>query len=568
MKQRYITLFLAVAAVSLTLAGCHKENADLGMKLMAEGFGNGQKVAVYELASYWVNGETLRINGVDKTINVDGADAYISDVTEAEAYRAIYPASIGSSAALDADVVNVTLPSSYEWRVDGSGRQLIEVPMAAKGTGSERLYFRHLTAAITVQITNHYGFAVVVDDVTVSSTEGSKTYQLSGPTSVTLGTDDLTVTPAETDVAANRQVTIDFNDAQLTVQSGEKKNVQVPVLPVGEGNKFTVSVTVHKYNNTEVSKTYTQTQATGGAMARKEMGYAGSTVGFLFSVAADRQVIFSQGNLEYQASTGTWRFAEDQNFFIGNNAGNNADTTTRKTQSDWIDLFGWGTSGWNNGNVKYMPYDANVKDWTNIYYGPKSGDTYYDLTGDYANSDWGVYNRISNGGNKTGMWRTPTISEWSYLTNYSRGATNTVNNITRAKYTYASIANMHNGIIFFPDTFTVPTLTNSTWGPINQKSAYTTSISESDWYALEAAGCIFLPAAGGRSAAGSSQAAPSVSDVNNYGRYWSSTKSTNNSKACAAQFQSDGNFTASTSSSYLLTKSSGYSVRLIKDVTQ
>ncbi|MBO4777527.1 MAG: T9SS type A sorting domain-containing protein, partial [Bacteroidales bacterium] len=36
-----------------------------------------------------------------------------------------------------------------------------------------------------------------------------------------------------------------------------------------------------------------------------------------FSVAEDKQVYFSQGNLQYQASTGIWRFAENQWNFVG-----------------------------------------------------------------------------------------------------------------------------------------------------------------------------------------------------------------------------------------------------------
>ena len=45
-------------------------------------------------------------------------------------------------------------------------------------------------------------------------------------------------------------------------------------------------------------------------------------------------------------------------------------------------------------------------------YGPKNGTT---LTGENANYDWGVYNPISNGRNKEGLWRTPSMSELNYL---------------------------------------------------------------------------------------------------------------------------------------------------------
>ena len=36
-----------------------------------------------------------------------------------------------------------------------------------------------------------------------------------------------------------------------------------------------------------------------------------------FSVSAESRVVFSQGNLQYQATTDSWRFAENQTDYIG-----------------------------------------------------------------------------------------------------------------------------------------------------------------------------------------------------------------------------------------------------------
>ena len=54
-----------------------------------------------------------------------------------------------------------------------------------------------------------------------------------------------------------------------------------------------------------------------------------------FSVAADKQVYFSQGNLQYTQSTATWAFAEHQYDMIGEKNVNNSHTL-----NDKIDLFG------------------------------------------------------------------------------------------------------------------------------------------------------------------------------------------------------------------------------------
>ena len=81
------------------------------------------------------------------------------------------------------------------------------------------------------------------------------------------------------------------------------------------------------------------------------------------------QVRFSQGNLQYQASTNTWRFAENQWDYVG------ADNSNISSEYDgWIDLFGWGTSGYHNiydnFNVNYQPYSysaATVQTECNYY---------------------------------------------------------------------------------------------------------------------------------------------------------------------------------------------------------
>ena len=55
-----------------------------------------------------------------------------------------------------------------------------------------------------------------------------------------------------------------------------------------------------------------------------------------FSVSSNKQVLFSKGNLQYQADPGSWRFAENQYDVIGEGNGDIAADYT-----GWIDLFGW-----------------------------------------------------------------------------------------------------------------------------------------------------------------------------------------------------------------------------------
>lgn len=224
----------------------------------------------------------------------------------------------------------------------------------------------------------------------------------------------------------------------------------------------------------------------------------------MFSVSISTKVFFSKGNLQYKASTNTWRFADNQYDYIGN-----ANNNVSSSYNGWIDLFSWGTSGWNCGNTYYRPWNVGENDGS--LYGPPGN---HNLTGNYANSDWGNYNAISNGGNQNNQWRTLTHEEWSYLIN-------TRNTSSGIRYAKAKINNV-NGLILLPDNWnnSYCTLYNTNQSGANYSSNV---ISISTWLnSLEAHGAIFLPAAGWRNES-------STVDVGSLGMYWSASYRNNNS---------------------------------------
>ena len=140
---------------------------------------------------------------------------------------------------------------------------------------------------------------------------------------------------------------------------------------------------------------------------------------------------FSQGNLQYQASTDTWRFAENQWDLVG---GGNENISS--TYYGWIDLFGWGTSGYDHGATCYQPWSTSTYDY-NYYAYANPNFNLYDGSGQ---ADWG-YNAISNGGNQENLWRTLTASEWEYILNTRPGC----------RYAMASITGIGSGLILLPD---------------------------------------------------------------------------------------------------------------------
>lgn len=198
----------------------------------------------------------------------------------------------------------------------------------------------------------------------------------------------------------NKAVPVSSGWASLTIQTkpengakillnGRDLNAVTPYMNnMLAAGKYEITVSKNKFETT------TQTvdiQDGDNKIVEIEMPYQYGKlyVDGVFSVSPDKKVKFSQGNLQYQASTNTWRFAEHQWDIIGDGNKN-----ISSIYNGWIDLLGWGT-----GNAP-----------TNIS----------KINNDYSSfSDWG--NEISNGRgmNNTDMYNASfssnkiTQSDWT-----------------------------------------------------------------------------------------------------------------------------------------------------------
>ena len=200
----------------------------------------------------------------------------------------------------------------------------------------------------------------------------------------------------------------------------------------------------------------------------------------VFSVAADKQVSFSQGNLQYLPSLNIWKFADSQYEYLGN-----ANKYLSPTFRNWVDLFGW------SGKDSKVPYGVGVSA------------SNADYAGDFV--DWGT-NWIC--GDAPNTWRTLSIDEWKYLYHERKNAEKLF-----ALGTINGIA----GLILLPDdwqlpegaTCQLPTEKGLLWddnynggGYINtntQTNYYQDNIyTLEQWHVMEEAGAVFLPAAGFR----------------------------------------------------------------------
>lgn len=263
----------------------------------------------------------------------------------------------------------------------------------------------------------------------------------------------------------------------------------------------------------------------------------------IFSVGRNKKVRFSKGNLQWSATgggstatthavaggetaAGTWRFAEHQWDIVGT-----ANSNISSSYTGWIDLFGWGTSGYNNKH-------PSMSSTTSTSYGNGASG----IGG--TNYDWGVYNAISNGGNQPGLWRTLSENEWDTLL-FRRS---TVSGILFAKATVNGVQ----GVIIVPDNWSTSTYSLNVTNNRAANYSYNT-ISSAQWATLETAGCVFLPAAGERSGS-------TMYNVGYNGLYWS-TKTSNSDQAAYFSFESNDLRTRGLYRYY------GLSVRLVQDVT-
>lgn len=238
-----------------------------------------------------------------------------------------------------------------------------------------------------------------------------------------------------------------------------------------------------------------------------------------FSVNDSTQVQFSRGNLQFNANTNTWQFAEQQYDFIGEDNCKNLNV---------YDLFNWGT-GDNPILAYYQDYDIFI--------------------------DWGK-NKISNGGNDVHIWRTLSLDEWDYLFHGRINAKNlfglgTLNDI-KGVILLPDGWNSSKGSYFVPSTNKGLTWEYDYYNNPNENNFDHNIYTTATWQKMEENGAVFLPAAGCK-----------ISEDEVYyegieGFYWSSTPKQHKDLAYNIQFDKQHLMLQNGSSRYL-----GCSVRLV-----
>ncbi|MBQ9865352.1 MAG: hypothetical protein IJM33_08470 [Bacteroidales bacterium] len=544
------TMALTAVLMLLTLVSCQKDkegkimfHASLENTQSKTSFGiNGDNGTIS-----WNTGDLVKVfdlNSQSAVVSASpNADPTMADLIYVEGAEnlgaecyAIYP----SDFALTYNTI--TLPP-VQASVSG---ELTKYPMYGHTT-SEYFSFKNLCGVLELQL---QGAGVAVSSIDIVATAHDA---------------------ANNSVNLSGDFTIDYNSGEPVLTSGNGSNsvsltCSTPV-NIGSMQSFFIylppaaytamAIHIHTNYGREYTKELHFPEGTSNFTVNRNEFYTFpitladnpvGTKGGAFSITGGRQVYFSQGNLQYigSATPKYYKFADNQYDFYGRN-GQNANSCTdsvNPTNCTYdCDLFGWGT-----GN----------KPWYN-----RNGTGYYRLY-----FEWGDY-PILNGGNAANSgWFTLGQADWNHIL-FNRPAS-TIGTTANARHARAMVCGVV-GVILFPDVYThpsdvaVPTNINSSadgWG---------NSYSASDWAKMEAAGAVFLPAAGRRNGnKGENQvgyysgytSTNNSFDVGCY--YWTSTRSSSNPASSAYEVLLVRRLTKSHIDSPNGNKHYGYAVRLVR----
>ncbi len=529
---------IAIAALAMTMTSCKKNEAtipdSINVTVEENEILNDMKTHLVGTQLFWDEGDQIYLldnskNGAHYAVR-NGNSTYATFDFVRAVYGtfdpnngpivAYYPTSIG----IKRNIRQVELPA-VQYSDNGN---LEEFPMYAEGTIGN-FSFKNLCGVIRLRVTAD----VAIDSISITTDKavsGVFRINMSDPTNPVLTPDNSgaghgvktkTMKLRNAETPSNKTYNIylpvaDYNTFVVTFYSGNTQYVRRA--------NTTVSVTRTNY-------TIVPMNLTGAEFTNIPMG----TVNGVFSVSANQTVRFAKGNLQYIAANRMfWHLADNQwDCLAVNNGGNDYDR----------DAIAWGANRYNDQSVRGANINGNVGNAYTIW--PISRNyTYLPGTEVLAGvNEWGN-NRIANGGNATNLWRTLTWEEWSYLLNSRAGQLFLNAELNLGGETVK-------GLIIFPDNYTATTYANA-----NVADAAATTIEKREWNALEAAGCVFLPAKSYRKASGNYNARPTTEGMS---YYWTATPNTDTQAKALAVSENNIEFVE-------MGKAAGAYIRLVQNI--
>lgn len=268
--KRHLTIISLVMA-TMVFAACQKdENGLISLNVEVSNYAGAGNTKMYVDESnytHWSTGDQVNINGKNNTcsVNLTGAKAQITDVpTSTSGYLAVYPAGIASYFGTYSSSVEVTLPSTQTYSVDGSGRQKINAPMYAYCANDDNtLTFHNLCSLLKVTVNNNRTEDITMQSITVTSSGNN----LSGIGTINgAKTDSPYLTMGSSSTSFN-YVTLDFTSASETVDQGTSKTYYIAVPSFAESD-ITITIVATSTGTLELSKTTSDASLSANKIAQ------------------------------------------------------------------------------------------------------------------------------------------------------------------------------------------------------------------------------------------------------------------------------------------------------------
>ena len=484
MKKLY--KFIILGALAVSVASCEKEispienGPDQGKQIRTEVIGvktesEATKVTLSGTTFGWVDGDEIAVwagtnaaSGSFQDCEVSGGKISVTlGEGQARYNYAIYPAAVKDASNYGQGTLNVILPSSYTLaQVSGENTPL---PMVAvNDKESSNLTFYNVAGLLRVTV------KAIPSDAT------GLLFQFPGKK--VNGTFAVTNPGAGTSTISNAAPGLGEDQITVTFAAGTASEMTLNIpLPTGDYDDVYITPVC---SSTKVAAA--RHIKAGGYTATRARGRQLTATLVSFTVSSTEKVIFSPGNLWATNTTANstegwvWTFASHQYDIVGSNPANTTVGSGLTTSPGTIDLFGWvGNSSSFTGAAQYGINNSS----TDVDYGNNRADV--------LKADWAS---LVISGYPANFWSTPSKGVYDYLRD-NRSTTNSLS--PGARYTLATI-NSIRGIIIFPDVYTHPSDVTVGGSPVyNANSNCTATISStSDWDKMEAAGAVFLPAAG------------------------------------------------------------------------
>ena len=244
MKKQYIISSFFAALLALSAVSCQKDQNVVTLNAVIQKVSNDSKVYINDHTPYWHNGDQIRINDADYTLQTAMENsAQIPNVANsASGYRAIFPASILTNS--DANInssssVAVTLPATQVFEMVGS-HQRVDVPMGAFIDRGSTLQFHNLCSVVRVYVSNAINSQLPITSITI--TAESAYLSGMGTATITGESSDAIVIPSATGSHSVSLCKTD-NTPMKTVEPLATEYFDVIVPEFSTRNDVTVTVT-------------------------------------------------------------------------------------------------------------------------------------------------------------------------------------------------------------------------------------------------------------------------------------------------------------------------------------